>query len=215
MEFLFNILKGIAIGAGAIIPGISSGVLCVIFGFYEKLIDSIINFFHDFKNSIKLLLPITIGAFIGIYLFSNGLKYLFFTYETITKYAFIGLIFGSLPILFKKGLKDNKTFKLHYLLYTIASVLVTTLFIYIEKKLGNSSEIKNNFSFFYLIISGLFMSGGVIVPGVSSTVILMCLGVYPIYLTAIANFNINILIPIGIGLCLRLNYLDKLNKMAI
>ena len=39
MQFLFNFVKGIFIGAGAILPGISSGVLCIIFGIYEKLID--------------------------------------------------------------------------------------------------------------------------------------------------------------------------------
>ena len=49
MNFLVNCVKGIAIGAGAILPGISSGVLCVIFGIYEKLLDSILNFFIIFN----------------------------------------------------------------------------------------------------------------------------------------------------------------------
>ena len=52
MKFLFNYIKGILIGAGAIIPGISSGVLCVIFGIYETLLNSILNFFKDWKNNI-------------------------------------------------------------------------------------------------------------------------------------------------------------------
>ena len=39
MSLIINFFKGIAIGAGAILPGISSGVLCVIFGIYEKLLD--------------------------------------------------------------------------------------------------------------------------------------------------------------------------------
>ena len=55
MNFLVNCVKGIAIGAGAILPGISSGVLCVIFGIYEKLLDSILNFFKDLKNNSKFL----------------------------------------------------------------------------------------------------------------------------------------------------------------
>ena len=50
MQFLFNFVKGIFIGAGAILPGISSGVLCIIFGIYEKLIDSILGFFKDIKK---------------------------------------------------------------------------------------------------------------------------------------------------------------------
>ena len=39
MHFLSNVIKGIAIGAGAILPGISSGVLCVVFGIYETLLN--------------------------------------------------------------------------------------------------------------------------------------------------------------------------------
>ena len=57
MKFLFNYIKGILIGAGAIIPGISSGVLCVIFGIYETLLNSILNFFKDWKINIKFLTP--------------------------------------------------------------------------------------------------------------------------------------------------------------
>ena len=50
MHFIISCLKGIAIGAGAILPGISSGVFCVIFGIYEKLLNSILYFFKDIKN---------------------------------------------------------------------------------------------------------------------------------------------------------------------
>ena len=56
--------------------GISSGVLCVIFGIYEKLLDSILNFFKDIKRNFKFLFPLFIGVGIGVLLFSNILNYL-------------------------------------------------------------------------------------------------------------------------------------------
>ena len=65
MSFILNVLKGIAIGSGAILPGISSGVFCVIFGIYEKLLDSILNFTKDIKNNIRFLFPIMIGVICG------------------------------------------------------------------------------------------------------------------------------------------------------
>ena len=70
-NFFTNTIKGIAIGAGAILPGISSGVLCVILGIYEKLLDSILNFFKDIRKNTKFLLPIIIGIAIGVLIFSN------------------------------------------------------------------------------------------------------------------------------------------------
>ncbi len=201
MSFFVNCLKGIALGAGAILPGISSGVLCVIFGFYEKLINSILAIFKDFKNSFKFLLPIFIGGFIGVLLFGNALKYLFFTYPSETNFAFMGLILGSVPILFKNSCKKN-TFKLHYLIYTLASFLLTLLLINFENGFDFQGTIANTFSFSYLILCGFIMSTGIVVPGVSSTVILMCLGVYSNYLSAVACLNLEILIPMGIGLIL-------------
>ena len=50
MNFILNFCMGILIGAGAILPGISSGVLCVIFGIYEKLVNSVLNLFKNFKE---------------------------------------------------------------------------------------------------------------------------------------------------------------------
>ena len=75
MSYLFNFLIGILIGAGAIIPGISSGVFCVIFGIYEKIVNSITNLFKDLKNNLLFLVPILLGAVVGIILFGKILKY--------------------------------------------------------------------------------------------------------------------------------------------
>ncbi len=92
MNFIFNFAKGIAIGAGAILPGISSGVICVIFGVYEKLLNAVLNFFKNIKENFKLLFPIGLGAVFGIVLFGNILKCLFYSYPIQTKFTFIGLI---------------------------------------------------------------------------------------------------------------------------
>ena len=108
MNFILSIIKGIALGAGAILPGISSGVLCVIFGIYEKLIDSILGFFKDIKSNFKFLFPILVGIGIGIILFGNILKYLFTMFPRQTNFAFIGLILGCIPSLLKTVNKKSK-----------------------------------------------------------------------------------------------------------
>jgi putative membrane protein len=191
LKFLFDYLKGIAIGAGAILPGISSGVLCVIFGLYEKLINSVLNIFKDFKTNFKFLLPIGLGGVTGILLFGKILKYLFNSFPMQTKFAFIGLIIGCIPILFKKA-NSKKGFRLHYLLFLIIAFAIGSLSILYEANNG----------FLFLIIAGFFMSIGIVVPGVSSSVILMTFGVYYEYLDAISTLNLNILIPLAIGIIL-------------
>lgn len=169
----------------------------VVFGMYEKLIDSILNFFKAPKQNFKFLLPIAIGVGIGVILFGNILCLLFNNFENEMKFLFIGLIIGGIPGLLKTA-NSKKGFRLHYLFYSIITFSITILLISLE-----SNNILNSFqspSIFYLVLSGFIMSIGVVVPGVSSTVLLMILGIYNTYLLAVSTINLQILIPIGFGL---------------
>ena len=127
MKLLYHFFMGILIGAGAILPGISSGVLCVIFGIYDKLIDSVLGFFKNINYNIKFLFPIIMGMGIGVILFGNILKTLFNLYPIPTKCAFLGLILGCVPSLFKIA-NSKKGFRLHYLIYTIISFIFTLFY---------------------------------------------------------------------------------------
>ena len=197
MNYIINCIKGIAIGAGAIIPGVSSGVICVILGIYEKLLDSILNIFKNFKEDIKFLLPIVIGVVIGMVLFGKVLNWLFYAYPTQTSFSFIGLVLGSIPTLLKQVEKKGR-FKFCYIFYLLVAVAIGLAMVIMERNIVTTAS--DRFSFFYLIFAGMCMSVGVVVPGVSSTVILMLLGVYSSYLTSVARVYLPVLVPIGIGL---------------
>ncbi len=198
MNFFKDFLKGIAIGAGAILPGISSGVLCVIFGIYETLLNCVLNFFKNIKYNFKILFPIVLGSLCGVILFGNFLKYVFYAYPIQTKFIFIGLILGSIPELLKKS-HSKQDFKPCYLIYMIITFLIGIALVYLESKLDISSS-TNEYSYAFLILSGFLMSAGVIIPGISSTLILMLLGVYDAYLISVSSLYLPFLIPLGIGL---------------
>ena len=199
MYFFKNIGFGIALGAGAILPGISSGVLCVIFGIYEKLLDSILYFFKDVKKNLLFLLSLGIGGFLGIFLLGNVLSYLFLHFEVPMKCIFLCLILGSLPSLCKEACPKKK-FRLHYLFYTLASLLFTVALFGLENQLPFTNFETASPTFWFLFLCGFLMSAGIVIPGVSNTAILMCLGIYPIYLQAIASLNFSILFPMAIGI---------------
>lgn len=131
MYFLSDCLKGIAIGSGAILPGISSGVFCVIFGIYEKLLDSILNFFTDMKNNFKFLFPIQ------------------------TKSIFIGLILGSIPALFK-DIKTKEKFKPSYFIFFLLALILGISCIFLEASL--EIQTIENINFLYLVLCGFLMS---------------------------------------------------------
>ena len=155
--------------------------------------------FKNFKKNFLYLLPFFIGIDVGAILFGNILTFLFTNYEVSTKLLFIGLIIGSIPALLKETHnKYKKGFRLHYLLFTITSFFVGLLLVLCEN-LFFSTSINTEPTFLFLILSGFCMSIGIVIPGISSSVILMCLGVYSNYLQAISTLNINILFPMGIG----------------
>ena len=213
MTFLLNCAKGIAIGAGAILPGISSGVLCVIFGIYEKLLDSVLNFFKDIRKNTKFLLPIFIGVGIGILSFSKILNYLLYQFPIQTKSIFIGLIIGSTPSLLKEA-NQTSNFKFHYIIYTLLAFVIGISSVILENYLSSNS-ISNNLNVFHLILSGFIMSVGIVVPGVSSTIILMLMGVYSAYLSSISSIYFPVLIPMGIGLIVGCIIFMKLTKFLL
>ena len=196
MKFIMNLGKGILIGAGCILPGISSGVLCVVFGIYEKLLDSILNFFKDVHKNFKFLLPIALGGIIGIISFSKILQFLLYKYPLQTKSIFIGLILGGVVILFK-DINKKKKFEIKNFFYLIASLSIGFLMVYLEKKIGIVKI--ENISSIYLIFSGFLMSIGIVVPGVSSTIILMLLGIYSLYLNSLSTLYLPVIIPIAFG----------------
>ena len=200
------------IGAGAILPGISSGVLCVIFGIYDKLINAFLGFFKNIKENLKFLFPIVSGAIIGIVMFGNILKYLFFAYPVQIKYVFMGLIIGSIPKLFRE-VKQKTDFKSYYLFFTFISLAIAIFLVILEKKISIKSS--NEYSFLFLIISGFTMSAGVIVPGVSSTLILMLLGVYESYLFSVSTIYLPFLIPLCIGLFIGSIVFMKITKYLL
>ena len=193
-------------------PGISSGVLCVIFGIYENLINSILGFFKNIKENFKFLFPIVSGAIIGIIIFGNILKYLFFAYPIQIKFVFIGLILGSIPKLIKEA-KEKARFKPYYLIFTFLSLAIAIFLVILEKKISIRSS--NEYSFIFLIISGFAMSAGVIVPGVSSTLILMLLGIYESYLFSVSTIYLPFLIPLCIGLFIGSIVFMKITKFLL
>lgn len=213
MNGFLNILKGIFIGAGAIVPGLSSGVLCVIFGIYEKLLDAVLNFFKDIKQNVKFLFPIILGGIIGVLLFSNLLNYLLSNFPIQTKSIFIGLILGTIPSLIKE-VNEKARFKKKNIIFLLITLVIGIVTVVLENRINMAINI-DNVSTIYLIICGAIMSLGIIVPGVSSTIILMLLGVYPIYLQSIANIYLPILVPMGIGLIVGSILIMKLTKKLL
>lgn len=124
---------------------------------------------------------------------------MFNTFPMQTSLSFIGLILGNIPLLFSNVFNDKK-FKNKYIVYFFISFFIGLFLIFLEKFNSLNLLTCYNNNFFYLFICGFIMSIGIVVPGISSSVILMLLGTYSIYIDAVSTLNMSILVPLGLGI---------------
>jgi len=177
MDLIIEIFKGILIGIANIIPGVSGGTMAVSMGIYDKLIYSITHLFSEFKKSVLTLLPYGAGMLIGIGALSFLIEYIFEYYPLQTAFAFIGLIYGGLPVIWKKT-KRKPMGMSNILLFVFGFALIVVLQL---MDTGGSKEVELSIDAFMLL--KLFVIGGIasatmVIPGVSGSMILMLLGYY-------------------------------------
>ena len=199
MNFMSGFLKGMALGAGAIAPGVSGGALAVIFGLYDKITYFIANFTRNFKENIIYFMPVGIGGAAGVLIFSRIIEYLFKFHEVEVKYAFMGLMFGTIPSVIQEA--NKKGYKQKYMIAFILSLAITLIAAYFE---NNGVDFINNAgtSPLHMIVYGIIIGFGTIIPGISASIILMYMGAYEIVISAISNIQIVVLFYLGIGFVL-------------
>lgn len=194
---MINFFKGIIVGIGGIAPGLSGSILLVIFGLYQKTVTAIGTIFKDFKNNVIFLVPLFLGFGVGILLFSKVVDYFIINYEMYTRFLFLGLILGTIP-LFAKEVKQ-KGFNNKYYIAIVAAFAVGLSLFFFNKDLF---PIVSDPNFIQSIFLGIAVAASTIIPGVDSAVILSSLGLYEIYVSSIANLNLEVLIPAACGLAI-------------
>lgn len=192
-----NFLKSIIVGLGGVAPGLSGSVLLIIFGLYQKTLDALGTLFINFKEKIRFLLPIVSGMFVGVLLFSKVIDFFLNTYEMPTRFCFLGLILGTVP-LFYKEVKQKGFSNKYYLVILFAAILGTWMFTLNPNAFPQITES----NLMQSILLGIAVAATAIVPGVDPAVLLSSLGYYEIYVSSLANFDLKVLLPMLIGLAL-------------
>ena len=94
--------KGIIVGLGGVAPGLSGSVLLIIFGLYQKTLEALGSILKDFRKNLRFLAPLVAVMFLGVLLFSKLIDFFLNTYEMPTRFCFLGLILGTLPMVWKE-----------------------------------------------------------------------------------------------------------------
>ncbi len=225
------IFKGIIIGIGKILPGISGSLLAINMGEYDNIIESISNIKNNPKKTIPYLTKLGIGIILAITLLSKIIVKCLNTHYCTTMLLFIGIIVGEI---IKRTKKNN------YSKIKIALLTLTSLLLLLTMTILNSAVIlpqKKQFQFninlmLMMIIMGAIDAFASIVPGISGTALLIMFGYYNIIIKTFSNIfkyteiknNICIIVPFGIGFITNTYLMSKIitkiktkypNKMSI
>lgn len=190
--WLIRLLKGLLIGIGAILPGLSGGVLAVIFGIYDKLIVFLAHLRTNFIAQIKFFLPVVLGAVLGIFLFSVAVEAAFGTYAAQFVCLFIGFVLGTLPALYRTAGAGGRTGR--HILILLAAVLVSFGLMSFG---GNLPAIRPGTAVWFG--AGALVALGSVVPGLSTSNFLIYFGLYDQMAAAIAQLDIYMLLPFAAG----------------
>ncbi|ALU74550.1 DUF368 domain-containing protein [Tenacibaculum finnmarkense] len=215
-DYLVIMLKGIAMGAADVVPGVSGGTIAFISGIYEELLNAIsavnLGLFkilkkEGFKSAWKqlngnFLAALFTGIFISIISLAKAIKWLLTNQPILLWAFFFGLVLASIIYIAKQIKQWNFKGISIGVLGVFFGYLITVL------PAVNGQEV----SYLFLVFSGAIASCAMILPGISGSYILLLIGVYPLVMSALTNRELKTISAILIGVVIGLTTFSKLLK---
>lgn len=209
LKSLLHVLQGAIVGVGAILPGISGGVLCVVFGIYEPMMEVLSHPFRSFKKHCGMLIPFALGWALGFVLLAKVVEFVFSLCQPAALMLFFGLICGTLPeMLVSKEQEKGNTSK-SWMPFVISLSFAYLLFHLVE--VGVKGTLAPSFLSF--VFCGVLWGLSTIVPGMTSSAILIELGLYEPLTGGIGSLQLDVLIPFLIGIIATVLLLARLIHM--
>ncbi|MBQ8836912.1 MAG: DUF368 domain-containing protein [Clostridia bacterium] len=202
---IFRLVQGMLLGGSGILPGVSGGVLCVVFGIYKPLMEVLSSPVKKIKEYWKMLLPIGIGAVFGFVLTVNVLGSIMDGYKALAECVFLGLIIGTMPSLYRTAGREKRT-KASYAALVLSFVTVFSCLFILEHLLSFSVTP----TFLWFAAAGVIFGISVVLPGLSAYTVLEFFGIFEPILDGVRTFDFSVLVPVGIGGAVALILLSKL-----
>ena len=205
LNYIKKIIAGIAVGMANVIPGVSGGTIAVVFGAYSDLIGAASLDIKIIKANFKIYLCLFGGMGLGILLFARLFKLVYEKFPVQTNFFFVGLIIGSIFIIFdlvREKEKESSFTKVSKIVWFFIGLSIMLALYFFKGAAASSTaavETLSLGSFIFLFLAGFAGAAAMVIPGISGSFLLLILGAYYTVIKAITDFNIPVLIPIGLG----------------
>jgi len=205
LNYIKKIIAGIAVGIANVIPGVSGGTIAVVFGVYSELIGAASLDIKTIKTNFKIYLCLFGGMGLGILLFARLFKLVYEKFPVQTNFFFVGLIVGSIFIIFElvreKGKESTFTKAFKILWFFIGLGIMLALYFFKGAAASSTAAVETLSlgSFIFLFLAGFAGAAAMVIPGISGSFLLLIMGAYYTVIKAVTDFNIPVLIPVGLG----------------
>lgn len=200
---LLRLLQGALIGLGAVLPGISGGVLCVIFGIYRPVMELLSDPKKHYKTHLPRLAPVFLGMGIGFLGVANLLAFFLERYPNQSVCLFVGLIGGMLPSLMKQAGEKGRS-KESWISLLVAFTVVLGLLVGLEL-----FSVQVAPSVLWYLFCGFCLALSMIAPGMSFSTLLMPLGLYTPFVEGLGRLRPSVLVPGVLGAVVTIVLLAK------
>ena len=205
IRWLRDLLCGVLIGAGAILPGVSGGVLAVVFDIYRPFMEVLTHPREAIPKYWRWFLPIGLGCAIGFLRFAKGIAAAIDVSSTVTTWLFIGLIVGTVPSLFREAGKEGRSIGSWVSMAVCAGAIFFSLF-YVGKVICVTVEP----NFWWYNFCGALWGMSLVIPGLTSSSVMMALGLYQPMLEGLARLDFLVLSACLPGMVLTILLLARL-----
>ena len=205
IRWLRDLLCGVLIGAGAILPGVSGGVLAVVFDIYRPFMEVLTHPREAIPKYWRWFLPIGLGCAIGFLGFAKGIAAAIDVSSTVTTWLFIGLIVGTVPSLFREAGKEGRSIGSWVSMAVCAGAIFFSLF-YVGKVICVTVEP----NFWWYNFCGALWGMSLVIPGLTSSSVMMALGLYQPMLEGLARLDFLVLSTCLPGMVLTILLLARL-----
>lgn len=194
-NIILRLAQGAIIGAGAILPGVSGGVLAVIFGIYRPMMEVLTRPTSALRRYWRLLLPVAIGWALGFFGGGGVILLLFHHSETLAVCLFIGLILGTVPDLWRDAGEQGRSKSAYF---AVAVSFLALFSVLLGVQFGSFGQMRANF--FGFLFCGALWGLSLIVPGMTSSSILMAIGLLTPMIEGISSLDFSVLFPWLLGM---------------
>ncbi len=197
MKALKDLLVGTLVGIVSMLPGASGATIAVIFGIYERLVADLADLRHRLFKDLRFIIPVGIGVVLGLFVCAFGLDALMERWEIPMMFFFATLILAQIPDIIELG-SDGKPATSYNWVAMAMGIAVMLFFLFIGLT-GDGTETHAD-GFVIWVLVGAILAASKLAPGISGSSILLAMGVFTQFMDALTDFDMDVLIPCGIGL---------------